>query len=379
MTAVKLPPSSEVEITGLKNLENYLSSRVIGQPRAIRNLVRSFNLAAANLNLSWRPLGVFFFSGPTGVGKTATALALNDYLYFQEQKHGIIKPSPPLVKIDSALFGGSLHFAVTELIGSPAGYIGSRSDARGSGKKPKLIRENFPPDRLVVLLWDEVEKALISEHGYQGQEISGILISMLDKGELTNNWDVDGPVNFRQTVVILTSNIAAQDIARTAGERGLGFRTTVRKFVNGGSDRLSEDEIHEINEKIYDITRREYERNIPPELRNRIDRLIVFRFLTRDEYSQILTKELAALENELREKFKVNALKLSDQAKEWFLRYGIIRELGVRSLQRSIMKRLRDPLSTYYLAGKIEEGCTVSVDVTKLSREEGKFEFSVEK
>lgn len=377
MTFSKLPPSSEIEIPGLQSLENYLSSRIIGQTKAVRSIVRSFNLAAANMHLSWRPLGVFFFAGPTGVGKTEMALALADYLYYQEQRHQVEKGAPPLIKIDSSLFGGSSHFAVTELIGSPAGYAGSRGTGRRASK-PSLIRENFPPDRLTVLLWDEVEKALISEFGYQGQEISGIFISMLDKGELINRWDKDGPVNFRQTVVIFTSNIAARDIAKTAGHRSVGYH--VKSFVNReNGDDFSEEEIREINEKIYELTRQEYEKQIPPELRNRIDRLIVFRFLTRTEYTQILQKELNALETEVREKLKVGTLELSDRAKEWFLRYGIVRELGVRSLQRSLMKRLRDPLATYSLANQLSDGCNITIDVTKISKKEGKFEFSIEK
>lgn len=381
----ELPDWKEVKIPGIGKLSAYLRDRVIGQERAIGQVVRAFNMARADLLPSWRPLAVLSFPGPTGVGKTELAIALADYLYMRENKKGRTYPEPPLVQVDCGLFGGSSEFAITELIGSPAGYVGSRG-VEGDGKKPALIQENFLPDRITVLLFDEIEKAFqVDNPFHSGQEMLGLLVTMLDKGRLKNRWD-DGFVNFRNAVVIFTSNIGAREIAK-AGRGGIeavfgqhfqyrAVRELDKRADNDESlgNRLSDEEIESLNEDIYKTTKREWNKAFPPEMRNRVDRLVVFRFLSRKDFSEILDKKLIGLGNQIGDKHSVS-LFVSDEVREWFLSHGVVREDGVPSLQRAILRKIVNPISTYLNAGMLGSGDALHVEVGGSVEREAKFLF----
>lgn len=361
-----LPHWSTVEIPQIKGLQSYLQNRVIGQRRAVDNIVRSFSMGLAGLQPSQRPFSVLFFAGPTGVGKTEMALALADYLYQREKKTGRKYKKPPLVQVDSELFSGSLHFGISKLIGAPPPYIGSRSD-KESPVEPLFAQKNFPKDRVVVLLFDEVEKAFGgADAQYQGSEMLGILMAMLDKGELYNHWDDDEPVNFRKTMIVFTSNIGAREIAEV-GQKKVGF------FDKSGKH-LSDDEVEKRNKTIYESTRVAYNRFFPPELRNRIDRLVVFRFLTRNEFSRILEKEFTELRREFAKSHNLT-ITISSEVTDWLLMHGVVREEGVRSLQRAITRKIRNPLSVYLNASVISEGNAVAIKVEDFINRDAEFEF----
>lgn len=378
----RLPNHSGLEIPALSGLKDYLTSRVIGQPRAIESCIRSFNLALANLLPDWRPMSINFRAGPTGVGKTETSIALADFLWEGEKQAGIEYPRPPIVKVDCGLFEGG--FAATELIGVPAGYVGSRAHEKGA-TEPLLIEKNFPPNRLMVLLFDEIEKAFGDEFSSyrQGSVVLGILLAMLDKGEITNRWDVGKPVSFRNTIIDFTSNIGARDIVDAAKKQPMGFniRGAVGQII-GRSDvaedrgiYLSEDEVETLNKGIYRLTKDSFVRTFSPEFRNRMDPLEVYRFFSRPDFSKLLEIEMVKLNKQLEgHKLRVD---ISQNAKDWILNHGVVREDGARSIQRSLLRKIVHPLAAYINAGLVKSGDLLDLDVKEPKDKESVLEVFV--
>lgn len=360
-----------LNVPPLDNLRTYLESRVIGQKWAIDSIIKPLNIGLAGLLPPNRPVAVLFFAGPTGVGKTELAArALPDYLHEGEKLAGIEYPNPPLQRIDS----GSIGFGATRLVGTAPGYIGSRSHKEGA-TKPILVQDNFPQDRIMVLVFDEIEKAFgygTARGTYWDQELMSILMPLLDEGLVFNQWD-SAMADLRKTIVIFTSNIGAKRI-QEEGKKRIGFFG--RK--HGTSNHLTEDEVEKLNQNIDDLTKEIYVDFFPPEFRNRQDRLVVFRFLGRSDFALIFDKEIKLLQDLLLSSNGIS-LAVSPDVKEWFLNHGVIREDGVRSLQRAILRKLRYPLATFINMKEFGEGDSIEVDVDDSDKKEARFNFSKSK
>jgi ATP-dependent Clp protease ATP-binding subunit ClpA len=218
------------------------------------------------------------------------------------------------------------------------------------------------------LLFDEIEKAFSGKYGHQGSELMGILMKMLDQGELVNHWDESKPVSFRKTVIIFTSNIGARKIAET-GKTKIGF------FQRRSGNHLTDEEVQKLNDIIYESTKGDFEEFFPPELRNRMDRLIVFRFLTRSEFLIILeTIEIPRLRRQFEERHGI-LVEVAPSVIEWLLSYGVVREEGVRSLHRAILRKIVNPLATYLNAGLLKKSDQIVVEVDNPKEEESHFRF----
>lgn len=365
----EMPDWERVNVGPVDNFREYLDSRIIGQPRAVNEVVKAFNTGLAGLLPEWRPITVLFFAGPTGVGKTELAVSIADYLYLKEKQLNCNYQLPPLVRVDGGTFAGSLNFAISRLIGAPPPYIGSKSDKKAPAK-PIFVKENFPLDRVMVLLFDEIEKALGSEYGsQQGSEILGILVKMLDQGELVNHWDENEPVSFRRTIIIFTSNVGTRNIVEEEGNNTIGF------LARYGSNHLTDEEVQAINDRIYRLVKMEYERLLPPELRNRMDRLVVFRFLSRSDFRRILENiELPRIRAQFEKQHGI-LVELAPSAIEWILNYGVVREEGVRSLHRALLRKVVNPLATYLNAGMIRRSDRIIIEVDSPNDKEGNFRF----
>jgi len=338
-------------------MRDFISRRVVGQERAVKTITRAFNLAKAGYFVKDRPLLKFIAAGPTSVGKTETAYALADFMW-QKEKEAVERARTkgtvahismeeidvlPLVSVDCGMFAGSLSHGISNLIGSPSGYVGSKGAGRQYGyQEPILTPKNFPPNRIIILLFDEIEKAIFESRS-NGSEILGILMKILDKGEFVNN---DGDkVDFKRTVIIFTSNLAARDIVNAAKGGSIGFISEIRRSW------LSDKEVKSLNKEIFAATRREYYEKFPSEFRNRIDRLVVFRFLNMEHYLKIIKKELVDVLAWGKERgFEIE---LSDEATNWILE-EINSEEGVRKLRDFITSKIMEPIANLYNLGRLK-------------------------
>jgi ATP-dependent Clp protease ATP-binding subunit ClpA len=364
-----LPLHETVIVPDLKKLSDYLKSEIVGQERAIKNIIRSFNMFLADLLPENRPIANLFFAGPTGVGKTSIAKALANYLFEQEKERGIKKPNPPLVRVDCGAL--ARDFALTPLIGAPPGYVGSK---QAEGSTPPLIsKRNFPLDRITVLLFDEFEKAYLESHD-NGAALTGLLMTVLDEGYLRNNWGE--VVNLTQAIIIFSSNVGAREIVESARRREIGFKfDEIDQFEEKKEktrDQFGEREIAILNDQIFNLVIKKYEKVFPPEFRNRIDRPVIFHFLSRENYITILEREILLLQNRINRSYGL-LLRYTNDAKE-FLLGKVIFEDGARSLQRAILREVVDPLTTYLNSGLVGNG-----DIVEVSAGNDRLMFKVDK
>ena len=288
----------------LKNLENRLHERVIGQNEAVESVAKAIRRGRVGLKDPNRPIGSFLFLGPTGVGKTELSKAVAEALFGGEKD---------LVRIDMSEYMES--HSVSKLIGSPPGYVGFEE---GGQLTEKIRRKPY-----AVILLDEVEKA--------HPDVMNILLQILDDGRLT---DSNGrTVDFKNTVIIMTSNIGARLITE---KKNLGF--------SNNSD----------SEKDYENTKKdvmaELKKEFRPEFINRIDEIIVFHKLSDDEIKQIIELMLKQVENRL-QKQKIN-IKIDESVKELIAKQGINRSFGARPLRRTIQSLVEDSLADIILENK---------------------------
>jgi ATP-dependent Clp protease ATP-binding subunit ClpB len=296
----------ESERQRLTQLEDHLAERVVGQREALEAVANAVRRARAGLQDPNRPVGSFIFLGPTGVGKTETARALAEFLFDDERA---------MVRIDMSEY--MEKHAVARLIGAPPGYVGFEE----GGQLTEAVRRR--PH--AVILFDEIEKA--------HPEVFNIFLQILDDGRLT---DSQGrTVDFRNTVVIMTSNIGSQLIleAASAGR----------------------------SEEVEATVRQEMQRHFRPEFLNRVDDVIVFHPLDRDQLTRIVDLQLArvaALAAELGV-----TLEVSEAAKRKLAEEGWDPAFGARPLKRVIQRRVQDPLALRLLEEDVAEGARVRVDV----------------
>ncbi len=330
-TGIPVSKLLEGEVSKLVNMEDRLRERVIGQDEGLRAVSNAVRRARAGLQDPNRPIGSFIFLGPTGVGKTETAKALAEFLFDDDTA---------MIRIDMSEY--QEKHTVSRLIGAPPGYVGYDE----GGQLSEAVRRK----PYSVVLFDEIEKA--------HPEVFNVLLQVLDDGRLT---DGQGKVvNFKNTVIIMTSNLLHRELEERRHELELvgvnGRRTTDDgRRANRSSDggRRSSDDRTWIVKKLQTFFR--------PEFLNRIDEIVVFHSLSNEHIVQIVEVQLKKLRQLLADR-KLN-LDLSDEAKTHLAEVGYDPAFGARPLKRAIQSELQDPLSIAILEGHYKEGSTVHVDV----------------
>src|SRR5688572_12155460 len=315
-----------------QDFEERLSSRIVGQERAVRRMSGLYQIFLAGMNPPNRPIGTMLFLGPTGSGKTRVIEAAAEVLYGDPNA---------VVKIDCAEFQHSHEIA--KLIGSPPGYLGHRETS------PMLTQENL--DRMhtddmkvSLVLFDEIEKA--SDSLWQ------LLLGILDKATLTlgDNRRVD----FSKAMVIMTSNLGAREMSELISG-GIGF-------APGKGSKTPNDT--EVDQKIYRTAVEAARRKFSPEFMNRIDKVVVFRSLKEHHLRQILDLELQAVQDRIMQSAGTKfVFQCSETAKDMLLKEGLDYKYGARHLKRAVERFLVYPLSNLVATGQIGLGDLVHVDV----------------
>ena len=316
-TGIPVFKLTEAESQRLIRMEDELHKRVIGQEEAIIAVSKSIRRARAGIKDPKRPTGSFIFLGPSGVGKTELARTLAEFLFGDEDA---------MIQIDMSEY--MEKHSVSRLVGSPPGYIGYDE----GGQLTEAVRRK----PYSVLLLDEIEKA--------HPDVFNILLQILEEGKLT---DAQGRrVDFRNTIVIMTSNLGAAQISKNTG-----FGFTV-----GDESGLSYDEMKS-------RVMGELKKVFRPELLNRIDEIIVFHKLSKEEITTIVDLQL----RRLREQMVVHevAIELTDEAKELLVDKGYDPAMGARPLRRAIQRYIEDPLADFVLGRQLEPGSTILVGRTR--------------
>ncbi|MCU0639140.1 MAG: ATP-dependent Clp protease ATP-binding subunit [Candidatus Krumholzibacteria bacterium] len=320
MTGIPVSDVEEEETVKLLNLEDELRKRVIGQEEALMSIARAVRRNRAGLRDPRRPIGSFIFLGPTGVGKTELARTLSATLFESEDA---------LIQIDMSEY--MEKFAISRLVGAPPGYVGYEE---GGQLTEKVRRKPY-----AVVLLDEIEKA--------HPDVFNLLLQILEEGCITDSFG--RRVDFKNTVLIMTSNAGAKDVQ---GKKAFGF-SQGEEATDSGYDHMK-NKIMEAARQIFN-----------PEFINRIDEMIVFRQLDKKDLMKIidiLLKDLYSRLDSMMLDFEITV-----EAKEFILERGFNPTLGARPLKRSIQKYLEDPLSERMLAGKIRKN-----DVLKITAERGR-------
>ncbi|MGH7474738.1 MAG: ATP-dependent Clp protease ATP-binding subunit [Longimicrobiales bacterium] len=322
-TGVPVTRLQETESQRLVNMEEELHKRVIGQEEAIHAISRAIRRSRAGLKDPHRPIGSFIFSGPTGVGKTELARALAEFLFADRNA---------LIRVDMSEY--MEKFSVSRLIGAPPGYVGYED----SGTLTKSVRRK----PYCVVLLDEIEKA--------HPDVFNILLQVLDEGHLTDNYG--RVIDFKNTVIIMTSNLGARDITKG---KVLGFH---------------QDDTQTSYETMQQKVRDEIERAFNPEFLNRVDDTIVFHPLGKEQIGAIVHIMLKEVHKRLAEEDL--RLSLTDAAVRFLVDQGYDEAFGARPLRRAIQRYLEDPLSERILGAEFSPGDEIEVAVAP---EGGRLQF----
>ena len=314
-TGVPVSNLTEAETEKLLRMEGVLHERVIGQDEAVTALSKAIRRSRAGLKDPKRPAGSFIFLGPSGVGKTELSKALAEFLFNSEDA---------LISLDMSEY--MEKHSVSRLVGSPPGYVGFDE----GGQLTKAVRQR----PYSVVLFDEIEKA--------HPDVFNILLQILEEGRLT---DAQGrTVDFRNTVIIMTSNVGARDIAQTTP---LGFSDSDQA---GLSDKEIKTRVMSEMKKLF-----------RPEFLNRVDEIIVFKSLTADELGEIVELMVSDLRDRMvAQNMTIN---LSEAARKLIAKEGTDTSFGARPLRRAIQRLLEDPISEQILEGRWTSGSVVDVDV----------------
>jgi len=311
-TGIPVTRLLEGEAKKLEKMEDIISKRVIGQKAAITAISNAIRRSRAGLSEENRPLGSFLFLGPTGVGKTETARALAGFLFNDENS---------LIRLDMSEYM-EMH-TVSKMIGSPPGYVGYEE---GGQLTEKIRRRPYS-----VVLLDEIEKAHL--------DVFNMLLQILEDGRLT---DAKGRVaSFKNTILIMTSNIGSEFIAKMGTLGFLGEKEAATK--------------RSLKEKVMDALKETFR----PEFLNRIDEIIIFDYLGKEEIKKIVDLELKKVEDRL--KTKDIKVEFTEQSKAFLAEKGFDPNLGARPLKRVIQRLILDPLSLKIVAGEVKEGERVLV------------------
>ncbi|MCZ8117589.1 MAG: ATP-dependent Clp protease ATP-binding subunit [Microcystis sp. LE18-22.4A] len=317
-TGIPVTQLTETESESLLNLECQLHERIIGQQEAVNAVSRAIRRARVNLKNPNRPIASFIFAGPTGVGKTELTKALAKLLFGSESS---------MIRLDMSEFMES--HTVSKLIGAPPGYIGYNE----GGQLTEAVRRQ--PYR--VVLFDEIEKA--------HPDVFNLLLQLLEDGHLT---DSQGRrVDFKNTLIIMTSNIGSKVIEK--GGKSLGFEI---------ADDFAQSRYQQISNRVTE----ELKQYFRPEFLNRLDEIIVFRQLTREEVTQIADILIADLAKQLTE--KGISVEVTAAFKDLVINEGYDPSYGARPLRRALTRRLEDSLAVAMLSGKVNSGDHAILDVT---------------
>jgi ATP-dependent Clp protease ATP-binding subunit ClpC len=315
MTGIPVVKLAEEETQKLLRMEDTIRKRLVGQDEALAAVARAVRRNRVGLRDPKRPIGSFIFLGPTGVGKTELARALAAFLFDDEDA---------LIRIDMSEY--MEKFSVSRLVGAPPGYVGYEE---GGQLTEKVRRKPYS-----VVLLDEIEKA--------HPDVFNVLLQVLDDGVLTDS--SRRRVDFKNTVIIMTSNLGGRQIV--AGGKHLGF-----KQAEG-----SEQQFAVIKSTVHD----ELKRTFNPEFLNRVDDVIVFHALTRDDMQAIVRILIGQLQDRLRS--QEIELEVEQDALGFLVERGFDPSLGARPLKRAIQRLLEDPLAEYILRGQVQGGGTVHVE-----------------
>ncbi len=325
-TGIPVVQLTKEESERLLNMENVLHERVIGQSEAVTAIAKAIRRGRVGLKDPKRPVGSFIFLGPTGVGKTELCKALAEAMFGDENA---------MLRLDMSEY--MEKHTVSKLIGSPPGYVGFEE---GGQLTEKVRRKPYS-----VVLFDEIEKA--------HSDVFNMLLQILEDGRLT---DSQGrTVDFKNTIIIMTSNVGARLI--TEKQSSLGF--------NSENENAEESEKKDIKELVTGELRKVFR----PEFLNRVDDIIVFNKLNKDEIKQIAVKMLKTLENRL-DKMNIK-ISFTDNAISEIADKGFDENYGARPLRRAIQNEIEDPLSEQMLEGKVKDGAVVTCDFA-----DGQFTFT---
>lgn len=318
MTGIPVQRVGQADSQKLLKMSDTVGSKIIGQEDAIKKLTKAIQRTRAGLKDPKKPIGSFIFLGPTGVGKTELAKELARFMFDTEDS---------LIQIDMSEY--MEKFAVSRLVGAPPGYVGYEE---GGQLTEKVRRKPYS-----VVLLDEIEKA--------HPDVFNILLQVLDEGQLTDS--LGRRVDFKNTIIIMTSNIGARQL-KDFGQ-GVGFSTTAKTNQADAHSR--------------GVIENALKRAFAPEFLNRVDDVIVFNSLGKDEIFKIIDIELSALFG------RVHGLgyniQLTDAAKEFIADKGYDQQFGARPLKRAIQKYLEEPIAEEILKGEMNEGDTMEVDFDK--------------
>ena len=326
-TKIPVTKIAQAESERLMQLEETLHHRVVGQEEAVASVAKAIRRGRVGLKDPNRPIGSFLFLGPTGVGKTELSKALADAMFGSENA---------LIRVDMSEF--MEKHTVSKLIGSPPGYVGYDE----GGQLSEKVRRN----PYSVVLFDEVEKA--------HPDVFNVLLQVLDDGHITDS--TGRVVDFKNTVIIMTSNAGAENIVTP---KTLGFLS-----VN--------DEAHsheDMKGKVMD----EVKRIFKPEFINRIDEIIVFHTLGKEQIGQIVDIMMQTVNKRTLEQMKLS-IELDEQAKNYLVEKGYDSKYGARPLRRAIQNEIEDPLAEQILQGKAGQGSRVKVTV-----KDGKLHFGLKR
>ena len=315
-TGIPVTKMGEKEMERLLRIEDVVGSQVIGQKPAVSVLARALRRSRADLKDPKRPIGSFIFLGPTGVGKTLLAKELANFMFDDPES---------FIQIDMSEY--MEKFNVSRLVGSPPGYIGHDE---GGQLTERVRRRPYS-----VVLFDEIEKA--------HPDVMNMLLQIMEEGRLTDS--LGRSVDFRNTVIIMTSNLGAQEVQKNGS---LGFSPSNDKF-----------EFEKYKQSMISIAKRTFK----PELLNRLDDMIVFSELSKEDLEIIISIELSNIQN--RTLGRNIELKINKSAKEFLLKKGYDKAYGARQLRRTVEKYLEDPLAEEILKGDITNNSLVSVTASK--------------
>ncbi|MFA5085016.1 MAG: ATP-dependent Clp protease ATP-binding subunit, partial [Candidatus Omnitrophota bacterium] len=311
-TGIPIVKLEEKEQAKFLNMEDSLHKRVIGQDESISVIAHAVRRSRAGIKDPRRPIGSFIFLGPTGVGKTLVARALAEFMFGDEDA---------IIQIDMSEY--MEKFNVSRLVGAPPGYVGYDE---GGQLTEKVRRRPYS-----VVLLDEIEKA--------HPDVFNILLQMLEEGRLTDSFG--RKVDFKNTIIIMTSNIGAETLKK---QGSIGFKSQEEEVTYQSMRSRLLDEVKKV---------------FKPEFLNRVDDIIVFRPLTKEDLGKIIELEIKDVESRLKDQHIL--IELTSEAKDFLIERGFDKVFGARPLKRTIQRFLEDPLAEDIIKGNYKNGAKVRV------------------